>query len=620
MKFNICILLCISVMLALTNLMSCSHNKFHSKIHSKNKNKNKFSSMNGNRENFLHYMAMKNKENNDREIARKHKDFNFKSKLSYEEKTLKFPITPNQVLSGWLAISSKELRNIVRFPPLQKLDANEKEIVDDIDIGVEDFRINHAAKDCTDPLKPADERFFWFRMDCDRIWYSSTASDLNILGVLKVTEIEDVKENNDISGKGEIFCLTFKDDVHKEWRLCSEDENIITMWYCVIKECMGQHDGKAPEGKSMDKCYTTTSNYGPKVVISKKVIKKPIIMVPLPSPTCNQDWNYDQNGDDWECTCQEGKEQSPIDLPPIPETIGSPVKPMFQYKEIAYISDEETLEGLLVRQEKIHISVEENLLQIWHKDFGKSVTVDGTIYNAQRITFHTPSNHKINGKQFPLELSIIHFGVTKGDIGKSLVLNFLFDKEAGVYNSFFEDLDLFSLPDKITKFRGLQKPIFIPKLLWNDDEKNSDIPIMKPFSFYTYEGSQMFPPCNERTINLVASKPLKVSNISIELIKESIRMPDFKTKTGDIIKADTNVSSNRSIQPSNGRPIFHYNHEEYCGPDKVVRKPKKSGHYEKVINKGTQYFFVNGAAPSGMPGAFVVSEKEAKGLGYNSDV
>ena len=34
-------------------------------------------------------------------------------------------------------------------------------------------------------------------------------------------------------------------------------------------------------------------------------------------------------------------------------------------------------------------------------------------------------------------------------------------------------------------------------------------------------------------------------------------------------------------------------------------------------NTGTQYFYVSGADPSGLPGAFVVSEKEAKGKLFN---
>ncbi len=33
------------------------------------------------------------------------------------------------------------------------------------------------------------------------------------------------------------------------------------------------------------------------------------------TPECNQNWNYNQNGEDWECSCIENNKQSPIDLP-----------------------------------------------------------------------------------------------------------------------------------------------------------------------------------------------------------------------------------------------------------------------------------------------------------------
>lgn len=38
-------------------------------------------------------------------------------------------------------------------------------------------------------------------------------------------------------------------------------------------------------------------------------------MIPLPSPFCNYQFNYKENGDDWNCKCEEGYNQSPIALP-----------------------------------------------------------------------------------------------------------------------------------------------------------------------------------------------------------------------------------------------------------------------------------------------------------------
>jgi carbonic anhydrase len=340
-------------------------------------------------------------------------------------------------------------------------------------------------------------------------------------------------------------------------------------------------------------------------------------MVPLPSPTCNENWNYERNGDDWVCDCKEGVEQSPIDLPNALKAIESPVKPIFSYKDVEAINDQSTLEGVLENQQKLKIMNVDNMIKILHYDMGKITTVDGAVYNAQEITFHTPSNHQIEGVSFPLEVSIIHYGVTKGDIGKQVVLSFLFQAEPGVYNKFLEDLDYFNLPNSITKKRELQKSLFIPNFLYEVNEFNTEVPIMKPFSFYTYSGSLPFPPCTERTIHYVASKPLRVSTTTIALFKEALRMPDMKSKTGEIFTFSKERSTNRNIQSTNGRPVYWYDHQRHCGPDPVPVKPKKSGHFEKVVSHGTQYFYVGGPEPSGLPGAFVVSEKEAKGASYS---
>ena len=136
---------------------------------------------------------------------------------------------------------------------------------------------------------------------------------------------------------------------------------------------------------------------------------------------------------------------------------------------------------------------------------------------------------------------------------------------------------------------------------------------MKPFSFYTYDGSLSFPPCTETTIIYVASKIQPISTTALQLFQESLRVPDLMNQKGDVIVSDWLPISNRDVQPLNGRPVFHYNHEKYCGPDAPKPKIDDPGHYEKIINAMTKYFYVSDTKPSGIPGAFVVSEQEALG-------
>jgi carbonic anhydrase len=145
-----------------------------------------------------------------------------------------------------------------------------------------------------------------------------------------------------------------------------------------------------------------------------------------------------------------------------------------------------TIDGQMQENRNIQLKLDDGALRIKHIKFGKVVTVDGAVYHAQEIVIHTPSEHKINGKLYDMEVQIIHYGQSKGDIAKQLSLSFLFEKRAGVYNKFLDDLDFFNLPSPINPRIDLVKDIFIPKILY--EASNNEIPVMKPFSFYTYQG------------------------------------------------------------------------------------------------------------------------------------
>jgi len=260
----------------------------------------------------------------------------------------------------------------------------------------------------------------------------------------------------------------------------------------------------------------------------------------------------------------------------------------------------------------LKIILDNSVLKIKNKSFGKVITLNGSIYVAEEIVFHTPSEHKINGKQYDLEMQVIHTGQTKGDIAKHVVLSFLFEKKPGVYNKFLDDVDIFNLPNPVSKERDILNNLYIPKILYSSD--SDDLPVMKPFGFYTYQGSLSAPPCTERTIHYVAAKPIPVGNVVIQLFQEATRTPDSIDSSGNVV-VNTNLSANnRGVKPLNGRSVYYYNYVEQSGPELPERpKAKPVGHYEKVNKKMIEYFYVNGGKPSGLPGAFVVSETEAKG-------
>jgi len=344
--------------------------------------------------------------------------------------------------------------------------------------------------------------------------------------------------------------------------------------------------------------------------VIKKVLQ-PVIMIPFASPMCNENYNYNSLGVEWECDCKDGKEQSPIDLPKKEKSTQSPIKPIFEYYEVEAKQVKTPADGAIKKHEKLKIQLEDGAIRIKYSNLGELVTIDGSIYRAQEIVFHTPAEHQIDGKRYDMEMQIIHYGETSGDIAKQAVLCFLFEKKPGVYNKFIDDIDFFNLPNQIRNTRNLENNIYIPKVFYNSESE--DVAIMKDFSFYTYQGSLTAPPCTERTIMYVAAKPIPLGTTAIQLFQESLRMPDLMSTKGDLVISTATPYNSRGLQKRNGRQVYYYDAKEECAnpaPDKGKRR--RFGHYEKVPKTLSQYYWVSNGNPSGMPGSFVVSKQEAK--------
>ena len=489
----------------------------------------------------------------------------------------------NPVISDWLKIANPEFKNSAKFPPLELPNGKQTQIK----VNNNYFRINesfHSSRN-NDPKGPPSKLHFFFRLSGRNIYYSINKTDLNVLGAIHLKDIHDIRTRNSNEDK----CFLILASKKTTWKLCAQTAQIKKKWFCQIKKNLN---------KKLDTFCNNTEKQEPEITVLTKKVTQPIILVPLPQRNCNDGWNYEQSGNNWECTCREGKEQSPVDLPAREQASASQVKPIFQYQEIP-------------SKENLTFELENNTLKIKHKSFGKIVTMEGGVYVAKEIVFHTPSEHRIKGKQYDMEMQIIHTGETKGDIAKHVILSFLFEKNPGNYNKFLDDLDFFNLPSPVDKLKKLTHNIYIPKVLYSSESE--DLPIMKPFSFYTYQGSLTAPPCSERTIHYVAADPIPVANVVLELFKEATRVPDMVDSQGNVHVSNLNTNNNRKIQPLNGRTVFYFHNVESAPIQVRTEKPKARGHYEKVEKKMTEYFFVSNAKPSGLPGALVVSEAEAKG-------
>jgi carbonic anhydrase len=503
------------------------------------------------------------------------------------------------VLEDWLMISSQLFDDPQIFPPIFLPDGRRARIRTD----QAKFRLNDAFF-APSGTKPPSSREFWFRLSGLNLYYSLKKEDVNILGAIAIEQITNAHmgKSQIYVANNETYCFTVYDQNHHDWKICSRTEENSKKWVCGIKKMLGD----SPAYCVADKNVT--------IQVVEKSITQPIIIIPLPSKFCNENWNYQKMGSDWECDCQEGKEQSPIDLPAKDKAIDSPVKPFFQYDRVVTKSPVQTIEGYQGKDKDIHFQYLEGALKLIYHKIGKIVTLDGAIYFGQEIVFHTPAEHTVNGKNFEMEIQVVHYGQSVGDIAKQVSLSFLVEKAPGVYNQFIDDFEIFDLPNPTDTQKKLKHEIYLPKIFFEKKDEDEAIAHWKPFSFYTYQGSLSFPPCTENTIVYVASKPIKLGTTALALFEEALRIPDMQnSSTGDVVISDWNTLSARKVQPLNGRPVFYYDHEKYCGPEREEAKPIQEGHYEKVANTITKYFYVSKNKPSGVPNSYVVSKEEADG-------
>jgi len=542
------------------------------------------------------------KEYNNYKQARMEKEEIYEKWMESKKKAHLLDTNGKQIIkSGWLKISSRKFSNPLYFPKMTESCGK----VLQLSLDSNNYLIN---EDNDDPelkrLKIHDsQHYFYFRLTKSYLYYTTSSTERHILGtslIMSIISIDPTLKYSD-----DELCFKIVDIDEKYWVLCAIDEKEKLDWICKIYEITG---------KISTLCIKVES---PKDEI-EIVIERPTIIVPRPSRFCNENWTYSKQGEDWECECTEGKEQSPIDLPHESVTIPTIIRPVFSYVKVNHLADDTDEEFFMIKGKNLKIFYKNNMIKLFHSDFGRVVTQEKIIYKAQEIQFHTPSEHTIMGKRYDMEMQIIHNGIDEG-IGKQLILSFLFKAEPGYKNLFFEDLNFFDLPNKNNPEKELNKNIFINRLFYTQ-ENTDHVYDFKFFSFYTYEGSLTNPPCAENTILYVCADPIPISNLVISMFKEVLNPNLLKEGSSNEmigLNLDTLSNNYRKTQNLFIREIYFY----YCADNCYKEKHPDSqpeGHFEKIEVNAFQYFYVDSAKASGIPDSYVVTEKEALGIKKDS--
>jgi len=200
--------------------------------------------------------------------------------------------------------------------------------------------------------------------------------------------------------------------------------------------------------------------------------------------------------------CALGKNQSPIDITGFVEADLKPLK--FTYsagaQEIAIVNNGHTV-------------------QVNYAP-GSSVSVDGREFELKQFHFHSPSENKIDGKQYPLESHLVHADKD----GNLAVVAVMFQEGA-------PNAALTKLWEKMPAKSGDKNPLpagmSVAQLLPAERD------------YYRFDGSLTTPPCSEGVRWLVLKTPVSVSRAQVEQSAAALPGPN-----------------NRPVQPLNARVVL----------------------------------------------------------------
>ena len=183
----------------------------------------------------------------------------------------------------------------------------------------------------------------------------------------------------------------------------------------------------------------------------------------------------------------EGNFQSPIDIDA--DLYLSFLKPTFSYKPVR-----------LTLQNNGHT------VEVSYPS-GSFVMLENQKYELLQFHFHTPSEHKIKGESYPMEIHFVH----KDAEGK-----------LGVIGVMVKEGEKNTIIDPIIKHtpRNLQEP----KMTHENIMINAKELMPEELKYYRYRGSLTTPPCSEGVNWFVLKEPIEFSKQQIEAFKKVIGM------------------------------------------------------------------------------------------------
>ncbi|WP_242203875.1 carbonic anhydrase [Aestuariivivens insulae] len=142
---------------------------------------------------------------------------------------------------------------------------------------------------------------------------------------------------------------------------------------------------------------------------------------------------------------------------------------------------------------------------------GDSINYRGKTYYLKQIHFHEPSEHKINGVVFPIEMHLVHVN-KRGEIAVLAVFG-----EEGSQSQLFEFFESF-LPLEKGETKEIHQKIDLSSLFLKDKH------------YYSYNGSLTTPPCTENVSWVVFKEPIILSEAEVLKLKRTMPLNNYRNE------------------------------------------------------------------------------------------
>ncbi len=206
--------------------------------------------------------------------------------------------------------------------------------------------------------------------------------------------------------------------------------------------------------------------------------------------------------------CSQGKSQSPIDIGKTTKADFPEMKANFKPAQLKIIHHTHMADAIN----------NGHTVQVNYTE-GDTLTIGDEQFQLLQYHFHSPSEHTVGGKHYPMEMHMVH----KSAGGKLAVVGVFIEK--GKHNAAFDPIW-----SNLPKSKGVEN--HFQKVLV---DVNALLPASK--TTYRYDGSLTTPPCSEDVKWIIMTTPIQLS---------AKQVTAFQNITN---------GNNRPVQPLNGRSI-----------------------------------------------------------------